>query len=57
MNTLNRGYKVMKKKEYQELFVDLILLSTDCIRTSGDSDETERIPFIDGASSGASFVE
>ena len=35
----------MKKKEYQELFVDLILLSTDCIRTSGDSDETERIPF------------
>ena len=57
MDTLNRGYKVMKKKEYQELFVDLILLSTDCIRTSGDGDETERIPFIDGALSGASFVE
>ncbi len=46
----------MKKKEYQELLVDLILLSTDCIRTSGDGDETERIPFY-GLPSEPSFVD
>ena len=35
----------MKQRNYQELVVDIILLSEDCIRTSGDADETERLPF------------
>ena len=47
----------MKTKEYQNVVVNIILLSADCIRTSGDLNETERIPFIDGASSGANFVQ
>lgn len=35
----------MKMKEYQDVVVDIILLSVDLIRTSGDEDETERLPF------------
>ena len=46
---------MMKGKEYQNVVVDIILFSEDSIRTSGDSDETERIPFY-GLSSEPSFL-
>lgn len=47
----------MKTKEYQNVVVNIILLSADCIRTSGDLNETERIPFSGGTTDGASFVQ
>lgn len=47
----------MKMKEYQNVVVNIILLSADCVRTSADANETERIPFITGASSEANFIE
>ena len=37
---------MMKGKEYQNVVITIILLAEDCIRTSGDANETERIPFI-----------
>ena len=37
----------MEKKEYQNIDLEIILFSEDVVRTSGDGDETERIPFED----------
>ena len=37
----------MKKKEYQNVDLKFVLFSEDVVRTSGDGDETERIPFDD----------
>ena len=37
----------MKKKEYQNVDLTIILFSEEVVRTSGDEDETERIPFED----------
>ena len=38
----------MKKKEYQNVDLKIVLLSEDVVRTSSeDFDETERIPFDD----------
>ena len=37
----------MKKNEYQNVELKIVLFSQDVVRTSGDSDETERIPFGD----------
>ena len=45
----------MKKNEYQELLINIILVSTDCIRTSGDADETERIPFVGNPTNSSNF--
>lgn len=42
----------MKMKEYQDVVVDIIFLSVDLIRTSGDEDETERLPFIGSPTEG-----
>ena len=35
----------MKKKEYQNIDLEIILFAEDVVRTSGDGDETERLPF------------
>ena len=45
----------MKTKEYQNVVISIVLLAEDCIRTSGDLNETERIPFSDGGSNVADF--
>lgn len=37
----------MEKKEYQNVDLKVVLLSEDVVRTSGDGDETERLPFDD----------
>ena len=37
----------MEKKEYQNVDLEIVLFLDDLIRTSGDGDETERIPFDD----------
>ena len=37
----------MKKNEYQNVELKIVLFSQDVVRTSGDFDETERIPFED----------
>ena len=37
----------MEKKEYQNVDLEIVLFLDDLIRTSGDLDETERIPFDD----------
>ena len=37
----------MKKKEYQNVDLKIVLFLDDLIRTSGDFDETERLPFDD----------
>ena len=37
----------MGKKEYQHIDLEIILFAEDVVRTSGDFDETERIPFDD----------
>ena len=47
----------MKMKEDQNVVVNIILLSADCVRTSLEANETERIPFITGAPSEANFME
>lgn len=36
----------MKKKEYQNVDLEIILFAEDVVRTS-DGDETERLPFDD----------
>lgn len=48
----------MKMKEYQNVVVNIILLSADCVRTSLEANETERIPFFTtGAPSEANIIE
>ena len=37
----------MRKKEYKNIDLEIILFAEDVVRTSGDGDETERIPFDD----------
>ena len=37
----------MKKNEYQNVELKIVLFSQDVVRTSEDFDETERIPFGD----------
>lgn len=46
----------MKTKEYQNVVITVVLLAEDCIRTSGDFNETERIPFY-GQPSEPFFVD
>ena len=41
----------MEKKEYQNVDLEIVLFLDDLIRTSGDFDETERIPFGDATPS------
>ena len=46
----------MKMKEYQNVVINFILFSDDdCIRTSGDADETERIPFVGNPTNSSNF--
>ena len=47
----------MKTKEYQNVVISIVLLAEDCIRTSGDLNETERIPFVSNPSNPSHFVE
>lgn len=35
----------MRKKEYKNIDLEIILFAEDVVRTSGDGDETERLPF------------
>ena len=37
----------MGKKEYQNVALEIVLFFEDVVRTSGDFDETERLPFED----------
>ena len=45
----------MKTKEYQNVVITIVLLAEDCICTSGDANETDRIPFVSNSSS--NFVQ
>ena len=49
----------MKTKEYQNVVITIVLLTEDCIRTSGngDANETERIPFVSSPSNPSHFVQ
>ena len=35
----------MRKKEYKNIDLEIILFAEDVVRTSGDGDETDRLPF------------